>query len=67
MVDQVGDAIRAIAATGVAILLVEQNLALAERVADFAYVIEAGRCVTEGPLKAILANGIVQESYLGAA
>jgi branched-chain amino acid transport system ATP-binding protein len=66
LIDQVGNAIRAIAATGVAILLVEQNLMLAERVAEYAYVMESGRCVSEGPLREILSKGVVQDSYLGS-
>ncbi len=64
-VEQVGAAVQRIAATGVAILLVEQNLLLAAMVGQHAVVLETGRCVAEGPASAILASGAVEQSYLG--
>ena len=64
-VEQVGHAVRAIAATGVAILLVEQNLMLAEMIAQDAVVLETGTCVASGPAEAMLASGAIEASYLG--
>lgn len=64
-VDQVAEAINRVAGQGVSILLVEQNLSLAERVATHAVVLENGACVAEGPSSAIMASSAIQDSYLG--
>ncbi|WP_029557012.1 ABC transporter ATP-binding protein [Xanthobacter sp. 91] len=64
-VEQVGLAVNAIARTGVAILLVEQNLALAQMIARHAVVLENGRCVAEGPADQIMSSSAIQDSYLG--
>lgn len=61
----VAEAIAEIKRRGVAILLVEQNLALVEAVADYAYVLENGRCVSHGPASEILSGSLVADSYLG--
>jgi branched-chain amino acid transport system ATP-binding protein len=61
----VADAIAEIKRRGVAILLVEQNLLLVEAVADYAYVLENGRCVSHGPASEILSGSLVADSYLG--
>jgi branched-chain amino acid transport system ATP-binding protein len=58
-------AIRAIHAEGVAILLVEQNVARALEVADRAYVLEEGRIVAGGPAATVRAQPRVQQAYLG--
>ena len=54
-------------ATGVAILLVEQNARAALQVADYGYVLETGECVLEGPSAELAANPRVAETYLGFA
>jgi branched-chain amino acid transport system ATP-binding protein len=54
-------------ATGVAILLVEQNARAALQVADYGYVLETGECVLEGPSAELAANPRVAETYLGLA
>jgi branched-chain amino acid transport system ATP-binding protein len=64
-VAQVASAVRAIQLSGVSILLVEQNLALAEAVAEHAYVLETGRCVADGPASELLSMASVAASYLG--
>lgn len=64
-VEQVGNAVRAINERGVAILLVEQNLALAEMVADYGFILETGRCVREGPANETLSAETLAQSYLG--
>lgn len=52
-------------ATGVSILLVEQNARAALRVADYAYVLETGEVSLEGPAHELADNPRVIESYLG--
>jgi branched-chain amino acid transport system ATP-binding protein len=51
--------------TGVSILLVEQNARAALHVADYAYVIETGEIVLEGPAKDLASDPKVIETYLG--
>ncbi len=50
---------------GIAILLVEQNVNLALRVADRAYVLETGRVVMQGSGKEMLENEEVRRAFLG--
>ncbi len=50
---------------GVAVLLAEQNAAMALRVAQYAYVMENGRIVLDGDRKAISDNEDIKEFYLG--
>jgi branched-chain amino acid transport system ATP-binding protein len=52
---------------GTAILLIEQNARAALQVADYAYVLETGEIVLEGPASELLHNPRVVESYLGLA
>jgi branched-chain amino acid transport system ATP-binding protein len=67
VVDQMFDTIRAIHAEGVAILLVEQNVARALEIASRAYVLEEGRIVAGGPPADLLHDPRIQEAYLGIA
>jgi branched-chain amino acid transport system ATP-binding protein len=50
---------------GVALLLVEQNAALAFSLCERAYVLEAGRCVLEGASAELERNELVRTAYLG--
>ena len=50
---------------GVSMLLVEQNAALALRLADHAYLLETGRVVMSGPAEQIRNDEAVRRSYLG--
>ena len=52
-------------ADGVSMLLVEQNAALALRLADHAYLLETGRVVISGTSEAIRSDESVRRSYLG--
>jgi branched-chain amino acid transport system ATP-binding protein len=52
-------------ASGVSVLLVEQNAQAALRVADRAYVMELGEFVLEGPASELATNERVAASYLG--
>jgi branched-chain amino acid transport system ATP-binding protein len=50
---------------GMTILLVEQNARIALSVADYAYVMEDGRVVLDGPSGQLAENEDVKEFYLG--
>jgi branched-chain amino acid transport system ATP-binding protein len=50
---------------GVSILLVEQNAHVALRVANYAYVMETGRIVLDGPAAQLAQNADIKEFYLG--
>ena len=52
-------------ATGVSILLVEQNARAALQVADHGYVLETGELALEGPSRDLTANPRVAATYLG--
>jgi len=52
-------------ASGVSVLLVEQNARAALKIADRAYVMELGEFVLHGPATEIAANTRVAASYLG--
>jgi branched-chain amino acid transport system ATP-binding protein len=51
--------------TGVAMLIVEQNAALALELAEHAYLLETGRIVMDGPAAALAADEGVRRAYLG--
>ena len=50
---------------GIPILLVEQNAHIALEVADYAYVMENGRIVLDGPADQLAENEDIKEFYLG--
>ena len=50
---------------GITILLVEQNASAALEVADYAYVLETGRIVLEGPAATVAEDPKVVAAYLG--
>lgn len=53
------------AAEGISILLVEQNARLALNVASYAYVMDNGRIVLDGPAEQLAENEDIKEFYLG--
>jgi branched-chain amino acid transport system ATP-binding protein len=53
--------------TGTSMLVVEQNARLALEFCDYAYVLESGRIVLEGPAERLRHDPQVQELYLGGA
>ena len=65
MVETIGTMIAGIRDNGATVLLVEQNAALALRLADRAYVLETGRVTLEGPAQELVANPDVHRAYLG--
>lgn len=50
---------------GTTILLVEQNVRIALRIADRGYVMETGRIVLEGEAEELLRNREIERAYLG--
>jgi branched-chain amino acid transport system ATP-binding protein len=67
VVEEVAGVIRSVNDEGVAVLLVEQNAAMALEVADHGYVIETGKVVHEGPAASLRADEDVKHFYLGLA
>lgn len=65
IVEQVFEHIRQIHASGVSILLIEQNVAQALAVAQRAYVLEGGRLIIEGKPAELLAQSHIRAAYLG--
>ena len=59
--------ITALRATGVTILLVEQNARAALEVADYGYVLEMGEIALQGPAEDLAKDPRVIETYLGAS
>jgi branched-chain amino acid transport system ATP-binding protein len=64
IVEQMAEAVNALKASGVTVLLAEQNLHFAARVADRAAVIETGRIVWEGTMAALLADDAARAAHL---
>jgi branched-chain amino acid transport system ATP-binding protein len=65
IVAEVFNAIRRINAEGTAVLLVEQNVSMALRVAHRAYVLEEGRMAAEGTPDELMQRDEVRRAYLG--
>ncbi len=57
--------LRELKKAGTTILLVEQNAAMALRIADSGYVLETGSLAMSGPASELLKDKKVRESYLG--
>lgn len=67
MVDEIVARLPEIAASGTAILLVEQDIDVALSVSEQAFVLETGRITTSGLSTTLLAGPTIQEAYLGLA
>jgi len=65
MVQKIFETVRAIAAEGVTLLLVEQNAKLALETGSRGYVMESGRIVLADSAPALLASPQVRQAYLG--
>jgi branched-chain amino acid transport system ATP-binding protein len=50
---------------GITVCLVEQDVHSTLEISDYAYVLEDGQIVTEGPARELLSSPRVRESYLG--
>lgn len=64
VVERMAEAIRALKAEGLSILLSEQNLHFARAVSDRATIIEKGRIRWDGTMAELMAAGEVREQYL---
>ena len=65
LVSMILEKIREINATGVAMIIVEQNAQEALKIAHYGYVLAMGRNVLEGSGEALLANEEIARLYLG--
>ncbi len=65
LVKKILDTIQAINASGITVLLVEQNVHRALAIAHRAYVIQTGRIVLEGAGRDLIASPSLQKAYLG--
>lgn len=61
----VEETLQRLKATGLAVVLVEQNLPLALAVADVAYIVSKGRIVYEGDARTIRTNEEIRQRHLG--
>ena len=65
LVEQIGEIIKEIHASGMTVLLVEQNAFLALTLSETCYVLETGEVSVSGPSKDLLLNEDVKRAYLG--
>ena len=65
VVNEIFETIKEISADGTTVLLVEQNVRQALKIADYAYVLETGKMVLSGSAYEIRHNPRVIEAYLG--
>lgn len=66
LVKEIFETIKEVNASGVTILLVEQNAKMALSIADRAYVLETGRIVKDGNAHDLMEDEAVKKAYLGA-
>ena len=67
VVQGIFDIIRTVNRQGVTVLLIEQNANMALKVADWAYVMQTGSILMQGPGEELAANEEVKAAYLGTA
>ncbi len=65
MVEKIFEVIRSVSASGVTILLVEQNARLALQIADRGYIMESGLITASAPGQTLLDDPAVRRAYLG--
>ncbi len=65
LVEQIRDIVVEINKTGVSVLLIEQNAAMALSIADYGYIMETGKVVLDGDAEKLRNDEDVQEFYLG--
>ena len=66
-VDRVLELIQTVNKSGVTVFMVEQNASLALPIAHYAYVLQTGRIVLQGPAADVLRDPRIQDAYLGGA
>ncbi len=64
-VDRVLELIGTVNKEGVTVFMVEQNASLALQIAHYAYVVQTGRIILEGPAAELARNPRIRDAYLG--
>ena len=64
-VDRVLELIGTVNREGVTVFMVEQNASLALQIAHYAYVLQTGRIILEGPAAELARNPRIRDAYLG--
>ena len=67
IVERIAEIVQRINAQGTSVLLVEQNAAMALKIAHHAFVLEVGQVALHGPAKELAASDEVRARYLGVA
>ncbi len=67
VVEQLYDSLERLHQDGLTLLLAEQSVPLALEIADYAYVLQTGRTVLDGPAEKLETDPQVQRIYLGLA
>jgi branched-chain amino acid transport system ATP-binding protein len=67
IVEELGEALAKINATGLSILLVEQDVLTALDLSHRAFVMVSGRMTLSGPSKSLADNPFIREAYLGVS
>ena len=67
LVRELGSVIRQLKQEGLSMLLVEQNLPFALKLADYVYVMSKGRIVYESPPELLARNEEVKARHLGVS
>ncbi|HEY7321124.1 MAG TPA: ABC transporter ATP-binding protein [Candidatus Binatia bacterium] len=65
IVEQILETIASINGSGVTVLLVEQNAAMALAISHRGYVLETGQVILEGKASDLAGNDLVRQAYLG--
>lgn len=65
LVHEIFDALMSLKGADLTMVMVEQNLHQALRIADRAYVMERGQVALDGPAHSMAKNPRVQAAYLG--
>jgi branched-chain amino acid transport system ATP-binding protein len=65
IVEHILETIKSINQSGVTVLLVEQNAAMALAISHRGYVLETGRVILEGKATELAGNDLVRQAYLG--
>jgi len=65
IINQIFEIIITLSKAGISLIVVEQNASVALEIADYAYVMDAGRCTVEGGAHNVLNDPVLQAAYLG--
>jgi len=65
LMDEIAELIGQLKASGLSILLIEQNAHMALQLADYAYVLAVGQCVLQGSAAELKSSPEVARAYLG--